>query len=82
MRKVHQSYYCLSYFRPPTSVEVVSLSGPSHIISPAATQQNYLEVLNRFHEQCQPETNLPTDNENQDVQEAVSLLAMLRNSGM
>ena len=44
MRKVHQSYYCLSYFRPPTSVEEVSMSQPSSIVppSPGATQQNYL----------------------------------------
>ena len=106
MRKVHQSYYCLPYFRPSASFEMVTLSQPSNIISPAATQPNYLEVLNRFHEQCQPETNFsslntadissnaptpssqafniqfPTDNDNLDVQEAVSLLAMLRNSGM
>ena len=63
MRKVHQSYYCLSYFRPPTSVEEVSMSQPSSIVppSPGATQQNYLEVFNRaFHEKwaSEPETNL------------------------
>ena len=107
-----QFYSSLSYFRPPcpTSVEMVSLSQPSNIISPAPTQQNFLEVLNRFHEQCQPEKNcstintadissnaptpssqsfnvhsqtqFPVDHNDQDVQEAVSLLAMLRNSGM
>lgn len=89
---------------------MVSHSQPSNIISPAPTQQNFLEVLNSLHEQCQPVTNystintadissnaptpssqsfnvhsqtqFPVDDDNLDLQEAVSLLAMLRNSGM
>jgi hypothetical protein len=87
-----------------------TLSQPvSGIISPAPSQQNFLEVLNSLHEQCQETPNYSTINpadissnvplstaqsltvtqtqftarrDNVDVQEAVSLLAMLRNSGM
>ena len=89
---------------------MVTLSQPpSSIISPAPTQQNFLEALNRLHEQCQetpncstintadissnvpistaqsfnvPQTQFTAGYDNLDVQEAVSLLAMLRNSGM
>ena len=79
-------------------------------MSPAPSQQNFLEVLNCLHEQCQetpecstinaadissnipamstaqtfnvPQTQFTAGHDAVDMQEAVSLLAMLRNSGM
>ena len=95
--------------RPPCSAEMVTLN--SQPMSPAPSQQNFLEVLNCLHEQCSQETpdcstinaadissNIPAMSTPQtfnvpqtqftaghdtvDMHEAVSLLAMLRNSGM
>ena len=81
----------------------------SQPISSAPSQHNFLEVLNRLHEQCPetpafstinasdistnvpmsisqtfnaPQTQFTAAHDTIDVQEAVSLLAMLRNSGM
>ena len=80
MRKVHQSYHCLSYFRTPPAVEI---SLPQNIISPTdsdvvpptprATRQN-LAVLNRAFYEPNPNPNpntaesSPTDCDNLDVE--------------
>ena len=109
MREVHQSYYCLSYFRTPPAVEtpIVPPSPTATEVSnrafqeqpeaadsdvvprtPGVTRQTRALLNRAFCEQ--PEAadissntpQCPTDSENQNVQETVSLVASFQNLGM